>query len=808
MASLGNGHRRRASASTHRTKYSIDFDALRGPGSDASSFADLPKVEPLDAIRSEDIDGPTDFTQNMDFWMRAPLREGSLRDSLAPTVTMPERISNTEVAEDLEEYIDSSEIEEQHTQGQEQHAQQQNQHPDDDQDDDDRQSTASSMENQERVLSYLDALPEADVPAIHVESPRPIVASNKAKSVRSLQPTVEDVDTTPHKPSHPSRSSHKPLSPQQPSPLPSQTPTLTDLQEQLLRQTSESNNIIRKLQETLAFTSDELKRSQSTNEGYIRELSTVRSEHERSLQRANSEWADQLAVLKETALKEKTDLEAAHLKEKNDMNSKIKTLEMQSAADRTYFARKSEELRISHTNELRQQKEEYDRASTSRDDRIASLQKKIEDSIAERYAIEESRRSALTEERERQADDLNSKLEAYQAEIARLRRELERNSAAADINLDNVKASLYQELEQEKSGSKAKISALEEQLQLAQTQFNQNDATKEVSFLSSTEIEKEPVAQARIAELEARLKTTIGQLEDMRKQVLLKEQDVSQQKQQRLHAHELYNLSQTKVADMESGLTSLRLQLDQMRNEIRIARDEANESRDARREEQAVLEKIRSKLFHHTADWEEERAKLLEKQRELQNEINELNAETAEKHIKHKTAMDSLRTKAENGIKQLGEMLEIERTDKNRARQELAAANEELAQLKIEPTDTRVQPVYRIHDQTEHQDGSEALIAIRTALQAQQEATAAARADAATARAELVAFKEDNEAVNSAFDERIQAFMREREQKWRERLQAALKDRHSMTKALMHEWGRDECGLGNPQLYQYKYLKR
>ncbi len=64
--------------SSHNSSYSLDLDALAQAGRllDTSSShvsaawlqqLPLPRV---DVLRSDDVDGPSDFTQNMEFWMR------------------------------------------------------------------------------------------------------------------------------------------------------------------------------------------------------------------------------------------------------------------------------------------------------------------------------------------------------------------------------------------------------------------------------------------------------------------------------------------------------------------------------------------------------------------------------------------------------------------------------------------------------------------------------------------------------------------------------------------------------------------
>ena len=69
---LRRPHSRASSNGSSSTRYELDVDALLHENDDDSVFTDsiAPRDKAIDMILSEDIDGPTDFTQNMEFWMR------------------------------------------------------------------------------------------------------------------------------------------------------------------------------------------------------------------------------------------------------------------------------------------------------------------------------------------------------------------------------------------------------------------------------------------------------------------------------------------------------------------------------------------------------------------------------------------------------------------------------------------------------------------------------------------------------------------------------------------------------------------
>jgi DNA repair exonuclease SbcCD ATPase subunit len=88
--------------SSNSSQYSFDLDALMPPDEHDSSSIVIqhPNKNAIDVVDSEDIDGPTDFTQNMEYWMSTKL----------PTVVEPTRLEGAP-KQDMEEYIGSDDTE-------------------------------------------------------------------------------------------------------------------------------------------------------------------------------------------------------------------------------------------------------------------------------------------------------------------------------------------------------------------------------------------------------------------------------------------------------------------------------------------------------------------------------------------------------------------------------------------------------------------------------------------------------------------------------------------------------------------------
>lgn len=83
-----------------------------------------------------------------------------------------------------------------------------------------------------------------------------------------------------------------------------------------------------------------------------------------------------------------------------------------------------------------------------------------------------------------------------------------------------------------------------------------------------------------------------------------------------------------------------------------------------------------------------------------------------------------------------------------------------------------------------------------------------AQLDLSQSRAELTAAQQalaEIQAVNATLDVRVAEASQRREKAWREKYEALERERQVMAKALLHQWGREEAGIQEPQLYAFKY---
>ncbi|KAI6819182.1 hypothetical protein KC340_g11128 [Hortaea werneckii] len=62
--------------------------------------------------------------------------------------------------------------------------------------------------------------------------------------------------------------------------------------------------------------------------------------------------------------------------------------------------------------------------------------------------------------------------------------------------------------------------------------------------------------------------------------------------------------------------------------------------------------------------------------------------------------------------------------------------------------------------------------------------------------------------VNKALDTQLTAKFKDREAYWRSKVQRLEHERLTMSKALLHQWGREEVGVDRPQAYRYKFMNQ
>lgn len=186
---------RASSRSSSSTQYEIDVDALFEEKDDDSILVDqfMPKNDAKDKIFSDDIDGPTDFTQNLEFWMRggqwpknkmkAESRAVQTMQSLQVDTVQEHQLNNAEKSKAVE----TAEIQKTST------AQLHSEHLA-------HKIALESPSRFDQENSELHGLPKLNVQGPGSQSDSEDDSTPVTQPKPSLQPSVEDYNSTPIRP--------------------------------------------------------------------------------------------------------------------------------------------------------------------------------------------------------------------------------------------------------------------------------------------------------------------------------------------------------------------------------------------------------------------------------------------------------------------------------------------------------------------------------------------------------------------------------------------------------------------------------
>ncbi|KAF4313806.1 hypothetical protein GTA08_BOTSDO01485 [Botryosphaeria dothidea] len=841
-------------AESENTAYSIDLDALLGGGGgikDDDGDLTLDDTEPFDTVRSSDVDGPSDFTQNMEFWMRTrlPLERQKKRSPSANTAaaqTAPEEdaveentlplppprssaptsfdsrdhVSDSEGEEDNDEHDDAAGSEHgsyeygQSEQGEDTRevaaAAMQDLHgyviSDEDtfmppgsrrgsstigdDNDDASGSQQGSIDEQIDILSSMDDVNEEDYrsgpasPAPRQEEwGREITPAHPRTSW--LQPTVEDHEDTP-----------PPLS-NRPSPR---------------------SGGVRAPEVRIEDYEDHLRKNEEARRraGLAAQESAANSRTSSSKNDSDEDADDLRAQIKRL----RNELE----RQREDFTSQIASLEKQlhrTRAERDE-ARENEQRRVRDLNA-----QHNDRAQDLEDHwqrRLAMAQERYDQDVQEQKAA-----FALVKS-------------SFESRLSATESGLQAQFAQKDAELDAARSAHRQELEQQRAGHDAKVASLDDRIKGLQQQAALATGDRPGSPTSAELAlaqQQKAESDARIAELEARLGATLAHLETARASSLSSSfhSDSARLADERRQTDELLERSRCQVEDLETNMALLQEQLglarretDGLRRDADAARESARVLRDELREAQGrvadgtrrvgVLERARDE------DGDMAEAARRDVVRMLENVRGELVTEKARVREleglvdRVRGEKEGVRKRAEEAVRVAGTRLNGERIEKAGLRRALDGLRTEVETLrsaiegrKKELSSSTDEPDGVYAD--EHTDTfsspdsrSSELESLRRALRDADLSAKAAQEDARRAREETTALKEDFISVNHAMDERMLQALRTREKEWRRKMDALEKEKKVLGRALLHQWGREEVGEGEPQGYRYKFVKK
>ncbi|KAK3117228.1 hypothetical protein LTR53_001655 [Teratosphaeriaceae sp. CCFEE 6253] len=342
---------------------------------------------------------------------------------------------------------------------------------------------------------------------------------------------------------------------------------------------------------------------------------------------------------------------------------------------------------------------------------------------------QKARALQLQTELERQREEAEDAERRHEEEVGRLREEMASRATLAE---DQAMQRLTRELQDAQSGREA----AEENARLGREELEE---FRDSEAAEMEQLRREvALARSRVGELEQSLNHAAMEKESLR------------------HAKKEFE-SATAVARKEGGDQTLRLN------------DELQQAMQSSQAREAQIKDLQQQLRDEQTSHDDEIEKL----------------ESA-----HETALGAATDAATVAQREV----EAKQSALNEAILEWDAAQDSLTGL-----------------QASHSTTDTELGALRSDLETTKTELRTCRADLAAAAMEREIQRDqlaDSVAVNAALDARVSETMRTRELHWRAKLADSERERRAMGKALLHQWGREEVGVDEPQGYTYKYAVR
>jgi hypothetical protein len=734
----------------------MDLDAL-GLNSTFESTELQGSYEPaVDRVDTSEIEGPEDFTMNMTYWMTADLPLAQIKsrkeakgriqehrmDAMQEEYTAPNSTGEGDQVVVAERTRDRQEGRSAHTSP--------TRRANGTTDERAYSTPASerSMENDEKVRSFLSALPDTDMESAIAGTPLHLpkhsflqIPRSSPPKARSLQPTVEDYDT-PRKPTQETVIHH--------------TSAVID--------TSEHDA----LQQQIAELHSRLGRQELTSQKRITELETILSYTRSELDGARNDYYNQ----RETAARLETKLEEQTAEAETQLKAREDALE---AKMHEY----GEEMRLQTRAKLQKQRDDYEQSRALADsERMAKEQAQAKSAalMAESTRSTEKQLQAKNDQQqaahEKSAEtvELTSQLSAVQARADHLQAQLKQATADAASTLNWV--------EREKRSRIAQIFKLETSLQSTNFELEcarADVAAKEQLFRTNgdlnahiralrsdldtarSELTTRDLHGSQDVELTTRISSLQSQLESSRAEVLSKEQDLSRHTKLQDQLEQRLNAAQGRTEGLETTITTLRQQLaeahrdsaraqtdrERFERDLEDANDRLTETRtetdrrihdleqklsrfresklEAERKfkdlqsqhedlvegHESALEEAHAEAQRRVTDVEQKLTRVKESKLEAERKLRELQSQRDDLVEGHEAMMEDVRDKAEDAVRKAGALLEQERNEKKRLIKDLKRTKDDLEKLRAEAAQRLVDD----DEESDHDSATSALSA-------------------------------------------------------------------------------------------------
>lgn len=426
------------------------------PPEDESEVLTPPRKTHIDVVHSEDIDGPTDFTQNLEYWMTAKL----------PNVTRPSHMTG-QARDDLEEYV-SEETETQVRSPQRVEEVKK-----------DSLMDTDTPRKDDHGMSFLSNIPSS-LHAEDAQSSTPKTVEHvSAATGKEFQASVEDHDDTPSRMQSSSAIGATLRSPEF---------TLKSRPDYFTRESDkedEESKTVRSLREALSKLREEL---DDVRESSQQEITRVKADFE---QQAEKQRYDQHIHMQAKEQEWRQKLSAAQADHAEKLSAALSTAGEDSAQN-------NKQLQLTHELELsrlRQSISDLEFEAGSQAKRYEAAEEKAKRAAAERDAALENQRAIMDMQKsaqhrletERQAwqeersgfqaakQEVQTKIESLQAEVANLTLEHANEIDELTLRIDDAANATQRAVLEQRATADATIRDLEQENNRLHNQLDNKD---------------------------------------------------------------------------------------------------------------------------------------------------------------------------------------------------------------------------------------------------------------------------------------------------------------------------------------------
>lgn len=818
----------------------MDLDALGLNSTFVSTALEGSYEPPVDRVDTSEVEGPDDFTMNMTYWMTADVlpahvksRKEAGRERQAAGQGDAAAVDASTAASPTVRVDGTTASRECST-----------------------PASERSMENEEKVRSFLSALPDTELD--HVPASSPLRAPRQSMlqlprasppKARSLQATVEDCDT-PRKPTQQTVIHH--ASPATRDEQETADSRIAHLQSRLDEQALASRTRITELETILSYTRGELEAARNDNYKHKdvvaqleRSVEEQRTKQDSTEGRLKDLEHAQLATLQQLEKKLQEDHARTQQAQREDLERELMKLrgsEREARAEATLRTHELQDVQI----ELEELKQSADQQSRD----MNELQNQQDSQTEQEHITEKAELQNRLSIIQHRADSLQQDLARATAELKATRAEPARDAIyAATIKERDDHLSRIGYLETCLRDTKFSLECAQADVAAKAQLFQTNvDLNAEVRGLRS----KLDTQQAAVAALRSN-SSSPAIYEQLQAQLTAKDEVIAQHVIERDELARELSTAQGRIRGLEISLTTLRAQLTEAHREHGIARTDAErQSRDLQDTNERLID-VRAETERRITEVEKKLANMKELKHEAESKIRELRSQHDDLVEGHAAMLETVRDKAEDAVRKTGALLTQERKEKVRLKKDVERLQNDIDDLRAEhdknavlasesdntttpplppapSVDSKDKEIAALRDIVKSQ-----LVSIKTlksthvstisSLKTSHDSTLASlNAEISSLQSRLDNQAADHTAINAAMDEKLShllsKLMKERARnvvvkrdgQWEEVQRSAAGEKELLGKVLLRQWGREECGVveerGRGQLYEYKFVKK